>query len=202
MTPFAATTSYKLTELSAREQEADCLGIVNVAVISWVEAENWIVAFTVSTTNNKARCSLYGDVAVMDMCHRSQNQCVAVADLQRCALIFNDNDLGFHSKASSKLFLRDLGDVAIERNRRFWKSGFQLLQRRQAATLVTAASCLSFSSFKKLLLFTLRMFSLIKCTELSETFPEGFFWVYTNDQWLHLPPTPPTSLSFSLRLSA
>lgn len=144
MTPFAATTSYTLTELSAREQKADCPGIVNVVVISRVEAaENLIVAFTVSATDNKARCSLEGNVAVMDMCHRSQNQCVAAVDLQHCALVFNDNNLGFHSKASYKLFLRDLGDVAIERNRRYRKSVFRAIQRRQAATLVTAASCVS-----------------------------------------------------------
>lgn len=157
MTPFAATTSYTLTELSAREQRADCPGVVNV-VISRVEAaENLIVAFTVSATDNQARCSLEGDMAVMDMCLRSQNQCVAAVDLQRCALVFNDNDLGFHSKASYKLFLRGLGDVAIERNSRYRTTGFQGIQRRQAATFVTAASCQPFSSFKKLLLFTLHM---------------------------------------------
>lgn len=107
MTPFAATTSYTLTELSAREQKADCPGIVNVVVISRVEAaENLIVAFTVSATDNKARCSLEGDAAVMDMWHRSQNQRVAAVDWQCCVLVFNDNDLGFHSNASYKLFLR------------------------------------------------------------------------------------------------
>lgn len=93
MTPFAATTSYTLTELLLSS-----LGVE--------AAENLIVAFTVSATDNKARCSLEGDAAVMDMWHRSQNQRVAAVDWQRCVLVFNDNDLGFHSKASYKLFLR------------------------------------------------------------------------------------------------
>lgn len=161
MTPPAATTSCTLTELSAREQETDCPGIVNVVIISRVgAAENLIVAFTVSATDNKARWSLEGDVAVMDMWDRSQNQCDAAVDLQRCAVVFNDNHLGFHSKASYKLFRRgDSGNVAIERNRRYRGVRISGDLATPSGGLGNCSLCyLPFSSFKKLLI-TLHVFS-------------------------------------------
>lgn len=84
-----AGASYTRTELlgGGGGQKPDSARIVNVIVVSRVEAaENLILAFTVSATDNKARCSSDADVTAIDMWHRSQNQYVVGADLQCCVL--------------------------------------------------------------------------------------------------------------------